>query len=135
MSSREKIKQGQVNLSRACGELTQFIRESTGRKIEIAGVIQAFEFTFETCWHLFQKIAAYQGTDAAMPRLAIAAAFQMNLIQDEGVWLQMMKDRNRTSHTYNQETAKAIYDAIVASYAPEIARVIDAIQDYFSQQP
>jgi len=39
---------------------------------------------------------------------AVRAAFQVGLIEDGETWMDMIKDRNRTSHTYNQVTAEAI---------------------------
>ncbi|ASL25052.1 hypothetical protein ACG10_01195 [Azotobacter chroococcum] len=37
-----------------------------------------------------------------------AMAFSAGLIADGQGWMQMLTDRNRTSHTYNEETAEAI---------------------------
>ena len=65
-----------------------------------------------------------------MPRLAMAAAFQLGLIQDEATWLRMIKDRNLTSHVYNEKTANAIHDRVVQIYAPEMGIVLDSLRCY-----
>ncbi|MCX6129226.1 MAG: HI0074 family nucleotidyltransferase substrate-binding subunit [Proteobacteria bacterium] len=120
------IKHSLENLENALAQLEQFIGERTGRKIEKAGIIHAFEFSNETFWNFFQKLAAHQGLSPPMPLLAIAAAYQLGLIQDEGLWLKLMKDRNRTTLTYNEQVAGEIHDAIVLSYAPEMMRTLEA---------
>jgi nucleotidyltransferase substrate binding protein (TIGR01987 family) len=38
-------------------------------------------------------------------------------IQDEQVWLAMLAGRNQTSHTYDEELAKAVYRRL-SSYLP-----------------
>ncbi|MCX6131321.1 MAG: HI0074 family nucleotidyltransferase substrate-binding subunit [Proteobacteria bacterium] len=121
------LKHSLENLEKALGQLQIFIGESSGRKIEKAGIIQAFEFSFETFWNFFQKLAAYNGLSAPMPRLAIGAAFQLGIIQNEELWINLMKDRNRTSHSYNENIANAIHDAIVGHYEPEMTRTLQAI--------
>ena len=120
MNVQPKIDISILNLERALGELNSYIGESTGRRIEKSGIIQAFEFSYEAFWNLFRKIAESLGKPAPMPRLAIGAAFQLGLIDNETTWIKMMKDRNLTSHTYNEKTADRIHDMIVKEYAPEM---------------
>lgn len=81
-----------------------------------AAVIQAFEFTFETFWKAFQKLVEAQGEKAPFPRAAIAGAFQLGVIADQDTWLDMMRDRNQTSHVYNEDVSKAIYANITSRY-------------------
>ncbi|MEO0430727.1 MAG: nucleotidyltransferase substrate binding protein [Cyanobacteria bacterium J06656_5] len=45
-------------------------------------------------------------------RDATRLAFNIGLIEDGGSWMDMIKERNRTSHTYNQATAQAIAENI-----------------------
>ncbi|WP_256360557.1 HI0074 family nucleotidyltransferase substrate-binding subunit [Methylomonas koyamae] len=41
-------------------------------------------------------------------RDATRMAFKLGLIDDGDSWMDMIRDRNRTSHSYNQDTAQAI---------------------------
>jgi len=43
---------------------------------------------------------------------ATRTAFKLNLIRDGDSWMNMIRDRNRTSHTYNQETVDSIANNI-----------------------
>jgi len=46
-------------------------------------------------------------------------AFGKGLIEQGEVWMDMIKDRNRTSHTYNKETAKKIADNVRTKFFDE----------------
>ena len=38
------------------------------------------------------------------------------LIDDETMWLEMLADRNKTSHAYNEALADEIYEHIITNY-------------------
>lgn len=81
------------------------------------GLIQRFEYTQELAWKVMKDYAVYQGNeDITGSRDAIREAFQMNLISDGHIWMDMIKSRNLSSHTYNEETADEIYLKIVNEY-------------------
>ncbi len=71
-----------------------------------------------------QRIAAAQGITAASPRQALQAAVQLGLIAaaDEEMWLNMLHDRNMTSHLYHEEIAREIADRTVRCYLPLLER-------------
>jgi nucleotidyltransferase substrate binding protein (TIGR01987 family) len=59
----------------------------------------------------------YQGQNYTTgSRDATRAAFNTGLIEDGEAWMSMIKSRNKTLHTYNEETAKEIASEIVHSY-------------------
>lgn len=95
-----------------------------------AGVIQAFEFTYEIFWKGFQKIAADQGTIANSPKQAIRAAYSLGLIpqEHEELWLSMLDDRNRTVHTYKKEIAQEIFEHIRDLYLDAFRAVMRKIK-------
>lgn len=75
--------------------------------------IQRFEFTYELSWKLMKNYLEYNGnTEVTSPRATMRAAFQDRLIQDGEAWIAMLEDRNRTSHTYDENTAMEIYEHI-----------------------
>lgn len=47
---------------------------------------------------------------------AAREAFSKGLITDGAVWMEMIKSRNQTSHTYNMKIADQIANKIVESY-------------------
>ncbi len=81
------------------------------------GLIQCFEYTHELGWNVMKDYAEYQGnSEIAGSRDATREAFKMKLISDGKVWMNMVENRNRTSHTYNEETANEIYQLIIDEY-------------------
>lgn len=88
------------------------------------GLIQRFEYTHELAWNVMKDYAYYQGnTEIGGSRDATREAFKMNLIKNGHLWMEMIQNRNRTSHTYDKETAEEIYAAIINQY-------YDAFEDF-----
>lgn len=81
------------------------------------GLIQRFEYTYEMAWNVMKDYALYQGnSEIGGSRDAIRFAFSSNLISDGELWMDMIKSRIKTSHTYNEETANEIYQKILNDY-------------------
>ena len=64
--------------------------------------------------------------ETSTPKDTLRRAFQAGWLTDEAAWLQMLSDRNTTSHIYNEETAKRIYGNIRRNY-PEMVKVFEDI--------
>ncbi len=80
--------------------------------------IQRFEFTFELAWKAIQEVVRdTHGLPAASPRLALQAAWSVGLVPDETVWLAMLKDRNLSSHTYDEALARELAARLPAHLA------------------
>jgi nucleotidyltransferase substrate binding protein (TIGR01987 family) len=108
------------NFDKALAKLREFVAMPIENDRDRAGVIQAFEFTFEQCWKAFQRILVAEGYEAHSPRESLEGAIQLQLLQsiDEEIWLQMLRDRNLTSHLYHEKLANEISDRIVKDYLP-----------------
>ncbi|HSI75045.1 MAG TPA: nucleotidyltransferase substrate binding protein [Lunatimonas sp.] len=84
------------------------------------GLIQSFEFTHELAWNVIKDYAAYQGNpEIRGSRDASREGFAIGLIENGEVWMEMIKSRNDTSHTYNEDTANEIFTHIIKKYLPE----------------
>ena len=82
--------------------------------------IQRFEFTFEAAWKALQMYLQHQGLEANGPRQALKQAFAQGLVptpEEADIWMDMLEDRNLTTHTYREELAEAIAANIRARYA------------------
>ncbi|MHB8762724.1 MAG: HI0074 family nucleotidyltransferase substrate-binding subunit [Deferrisomatales bacterium] len=89
--------------------------------------IQRFEYTFELAWKLLRKVAKIEGIEVGSPRQAIRAAFDTQLLKDVDAWFELLEDRNRTSHTYNEVTADEVFES--AARLPTFLRpVIEAVR-------
>ena len=109
------------NYSKALLQLNTAIALSTQRTLsdlEKQGLIQAFEFTHELAWHVLKDYFMYQGNpDISGSRDAVREAFNKRLIEDGEGWMEMIKSRNQTSHTYNLQIANEIVEKIIHHYS------------------
>ena len=81
------------------------------------GLIQSFEFTHELAWNVIKDYVHYQGNQSVRgSRDATREGFSMGLIEDGDVWMEMIRSRNQTSHTYDEETADEIFNKIINYY-------------------
>jgi nucleotidyltransferase substrate binding protein (TIGR01987 family) len=88
-------------------------------KLEKQGVIQGFEYCYELGWNTLKDFLVWQGIEGIVgSRDTIREAFSKGLVSDGHAWMQMLTDRNRTSHTYNEETAEAILMNIRLQHHP-----------------
>jgi nucleotidyltransferase substrate binding protein (TIGR01987 family) len=126
-------KQRLANYTKALAQLRKFIEKGELNELEEQGVIQAFEYTYELAWNVIRDYLREQGNQNIHgSRDAIREAFNLELISDGEGWMDMLKDRNLTSHTYNEETAQAIAEQIMTRYFSlfeALHRTMQAIAD------
>jgi nucleotidyltransferase substrate binding protein (TIGR01987 family) len=111
------------DLENAIFRLNEAIEDSRNYSIESLkdAVIQRFEFSLELSWKAMKNYLNYQGIlEATTPKQTIKEAFANGLIKNGETWINMLNDRNLTSHTYNQADADEIYKAIVEEYYEEM---------------
>jgi len=90
-------------------EAIELMHQRDLSKLEKQGVIQGFEYSYELGWNTLKDFLVWQGIEGIVgSRDCIREAFSKGLISDGQGWMRMLADRNRTSHTYNEETAEAI---------------------------
>lgn len=69
-------------------------------------LIQRFEATFEMAWKSTRRVLIDLGeTVAESAPITIEAAFRVGLITDAGLWQDVRKYRNMTSHSYQTDVS------------------------------
>jgi nucleotidyltransferase substrate binding protein (TIGR01987 family) len=107
------------DFSHALERLKESLREPLSKgDIVVDGVIQRFEFTFELAWKLAQKALSYSGVNVNAPRFVIKEAFKAEILKDGDRWIDMLEDRNKTVHLYDEKSALEIYEKIKEDYYP-----------------
>jgi len=127
--TQRKIEISVENLDKAFSSLKEFLAEPVLTRRDRAGVIQAFEYSFEQFWKVFKKIADFENIPVASPRQAIQSAFQLGIIsaEDEETWADIIKTRNETSHTYNEQQAVTAANKIAGPYLTAFERAWSAV--------
>ena len=110
--NNEKVDSFHSSLQR----LGEILSEPESNTIRDAA-IQRFEFTVELAWKVIQERLRDENIDCRSPKSCLQEAFLFGLVEDDPGWLQMMEDRNLTSHTYNEKSALSVYGRL-PTYLP-----------------
>ena len=110
------------NYGRALQTLRNAAELATQRplsELEQQGLIQGFEFTHELAWNMLKDFLEAQGIAGLIgSRDAIRTAFKNGLLQEGETWMEMIKARNLSSHTYQQDLAQRIATDILTRFYP-----------------
>lgn len=114
-------KQRFSNYQRAERQLADAVKLSRERpltQLEQQGLIKAFEFTQELAWNVMKDYFEYQGnTSITGSRDALREAFSKGLIEDGEGWMDTIRSRNRSAHTYDEGTARQLVQTIAERYS------------------
>ena len=120
MSEDVRWKQRFQNYKKALITVKNAVELSQKRELsdlEKQGLIKGFEFTFELAWNVIKDYLKEQGiTGIIGSKNAIRHAFNNGIIDDGEEWMDMLKDRNLASHTYDEKTSEDICNAIKKNY-------------------
>jgi len=86
--------------------------------------IQRFEFCIELAWKVSGRILGSSST-TAKPVLREMA--QNGLITNLNLWFDFIDARNNSSHTYDEDLAKSVFE-IIEKFLPEGQSLIKALQ-------
>lgn len=112
------------NYRQALSRLTEAVELSSERplsELEQQGLIQGFEYTHELGWNVLKDYLEEQGFVGIIgSKGATREAFKNGLITDGEAWMDMIKARNLTSHTYKTEVAEDIAKDILGRFHPAL---------------
>lgn len=90
--------------------------------LENLGSIKQFEFTFELGWKTLKDYLEHAGIviQPVAPRNVIKEAFAAGIIKDGQVWVDMLENRNRMAHTYDETILNESVAQIAERYLPAL---------------
>lgn len=125
-----------ANFKKALRQLKSAVELSEQRalsNLEKLGVIQAFEFTHELAWNVLKDYLQDQGNQNIKgSKDATREAFKVELIADGEQWMAMIQSRNISSHTYDEDTAEQLVNAIIGHYFPLFVALQTEMEKYLS---
>ncbi len=123
-------KQRFENFKKAFIHLENAVNTPNLNELKRQGLIKAFEFTYELAWTTLKDFLTEMGyTDLIGSKDTLRQAFQVGLIAEGEIWMEMVKSRNLTSHTYNQETAESIEKDVIETYYPLLKKLIIELEN------
>lgn len=120
------------NYHRACKRILEVtesgIEPGKLSELEMEGLIQRFEYTFELGWKVLQDLLKYKGYEFMQgPNGTLKKAFEDGLIENHDGWRRMAMARVTTSHTYNEGEAEEVARQIYESFAPLLKELDDKL--------
>jgi len=91
------------------------------------GTIQRFEFVVELLWKTLKIVLDYNKIECFSPRDCTKKAFKHGLIEDDEIILDMLDDRNRSSHIYDEKTSEEIFERIKEVYVASIEKIMSGL--------
>lgn len=126
----KRLQQLRSDFESALGRLQEAAEEAE-TPLEVDGTIQRFEFTFELCWKLLKGYLIEEGIECNSPKSCLKEAYKLRIIKDEILWLQMLSDRNRSVHVYDEETSREIFNRIKRTY---IKAFLDVLKETAAEE-
>ena len=103
--------------------------EQAEGELEKDGTIQRFEFTVELLWKTFKIVLQYNGIDCSSPRNCVKEAFKSGLLEDDEVILDMLEDRNKSSHIYDEQVSEEIFQRVKNVYVNYVERAVKLLRE------
>ena len=109
MNGNLRWKQRLQNLNKAFSRLRHACALPEYNELEMAGLVQTYEFTFELCWKTLKDKLVYDGYSVNSPREAIRQAFGAGLI----------------GHTYDDSSAEEAVSLIKGKFFSMLAPCVE----------
>jgi nucleotidyltransferase substrate binding protein (TIGR01987 family) len=128
MNTDTRWKQRFQNYEKAFKNLEEALAKKELSKLEIAGVIQIYEFTFELAWKTLKDFLEEKDVAVKFPRDTIKEAFKYEMIDEGELWLDMLQKRNLMAHTYDENLSELAYRLIVDQYHSALKQLYDKLR-------
>lgn len=99
-------------------------------RIIVDAMIQRFEFCVELSWKLLKDYLSSENVgDFNSPRSVMKESYKIGLITEGELWLDMLEDRNLTSHTYDEIVANTIRDNILNTHYTLLKKLKETMEE------
>lgn len=103
----------------------------------VSGIIDKFYIQFELGWKVLKELLRYEGANQAAtgsPREIIKTAYAYFDFIEESIWLEMLRDRNDTTHIYNEEAAQQLVEKILHRYIAVFVTLEQHIRERYEDE-
>lgn len=128
-----KIKNSIANLGKALQRLDEALAIKEPNEITIDGSIQRFEFCIELLWKCIRRILVSEGIETKTPKETMRQAFHVGWLKNEETWLALLNARNQSSHLYDHEISREVYEK-VKKHFPEMKSLYEDLKQRVESQ-
>ena len=126
---KKELRYAFTKLENAVGSLQEGTDKAKD-ELGVDGVIQRFEFNFELLWKTLKIFLYAKGIDARTPRDVFKEAFKLEWLNNEDTFLNMLEDRNKTSHIYDKQVSREIFRRIKNEYVSALKGVLEILRTF-----
>ena len=90
------------------------------------GIIGQFNLTFELAWKALQAVLRAHGAEGAgtgSPREILQLGYKVGFVDDQAVWIEILKKRNISVHIYDEEQIDELLLMIRDSFIPAFEKL------------
>ena len=112
-------------------------QEDVTNEFIVSGIIDKFYIQFEFGWKVLKELLRYEGANQAAtgsPREIIKTAYAYFDFIEENIWLEMLRDRNDTTHIYNEEAAQKLVEKILHRYIAVFVTLEQHIRERYENE-
>lgn len=112
-------------------------RQDITNEFIVSGIIYKFYIQFEFGWKVLKELLRYEGANQAAtgsPREIIKTAYAYFDFIEENIWLEMLRDRNDTTHIYNEEAAQKLVEKILHRYIAVFVTLEQHIRERYEDE-
>ncbi len=128
----ERVRERLAIAQKALIALKNAVERKKLSELERDGAIQRFEFTYEAVWSAVQTyLNDIEKINVTSPRGIVRESFKAGLLDEEKArkLMDIVDDRNRTVHTYNEELAQTIFKRL-AGHEDVMEEWLKAVEDH-----
>ena len=90
--------------------------------------IKRFEFTLDISWKMLKTfLEEEKGMICVSPKECFREAYRQSIIDYDEDWIEFVDLRNKTVHTYNEDTAEEIYGELPNALA-HFEKLLDVVK-------
>ena len=132
VTAKEKCAQRLLSLEKSLKSLEtayQLYRKEPNKNIPVMALIKNFELSFELSWKALKYFLEYKEiVKFKFARDIIKQAFHKSIIKEGQLWINMLEDRNKLSHIYDESLAAQTAGKISGEYIKEIKTLYQTLK-------
>lgn len=109
----EILRKKMISLSEALGRFSDVLETPLdSHDFILDAAIHRFQFCYDLTWKSLQRLLAIKGVRTHSPHSTFTEALREVLISERIVWERIVKDRNSTTHEYDEFNAREVYSRL-----------------------